>query len=327
MHKTLLKWLILTLLIIYAGWVAVWAGSEARSHTCTGIDVHVEGVALADSTTQAGVLAHLAAYEGKIKGIPAHSVNTQAIEDYLSQLSNFETVECVITADHRLRIDIVPMRPEVRIFDSGGSYYINRTGKRIDSNARFFVDVPVVKGEFNENFPATTVLPLTRFISSDPFMSQLVAMVEAKDADNLLLVPRIHGHLINFGDTTRLAEKRDALKAMYRKVLPYKGWETYDTISVRFRGQVVATRRDKKPLIHSATYVEEYDPEEATLPTEEDNLPTVRTAAPAQAPSGGGNRKRPKTESASAQPAAGNENNTPAVTPDTPKQNTTQSAT
>ncbi|MDE5796938.1 MAG: hypothetical protein K2H75_07480, partial [Muribaculaceae bacterium] len=239
MRKTLLKWLILTLLLIYAGWVAVWAGDEAERHTCAGIEVRVESNLLSDSTTQAGVLAHLGAYEGKIKGIPTSRINTQAIEDYLSRLSNFETVECVITSDHYLRIDIVPMRPEVRIFDSKGSYYINRSGKRIDSNAHFFVDVPVVKGEFTENFPATTVLPLTRFIASDPFMSQLVAMVEAKDADNLLLVPRIHGHLINFGDTTRLAEKRDALKAMYRKVLPYKGWETYDTISVRFRGQVV----------------------------------------------------------------------------------------
>ncbi|MDE5876783.1 MAG: hypothetical protein K2H47_04720 [Muribaculaceae bacterium] len=321
MRKTLLKWLILTLLLIYAGWVAVWAGGEAERHTCAGIEVRVESNLLSDSTTQAGVLAHLGAYEGKIKGIPTHRINTQAIEDYLSHLSNFETVECVITSDHFLRIDIVPMRPEVRIFDSKGSYYINRTGKRIDSNANFFVDVPVVKGEFTENFPATTVLPLTRFIASDPFMSQLVAMIEAKDADNLLLVPRIHGHLINFGDTTRLAEKRDALKAMYRKVLPYKGWETYDTISVRFRGQVVATRRDKKPLIHSATYVEEYDPEEATLPTDDDNTPSTTTTGttPAGSP-------KPKAESAVAQAKGSKGTSTPTGTPDTSTPTTTQSS-
>lgn len=324
MRKTLLKWLILTLLIVYAGWVAVWAGGEAERHTCAGIDVRVEGVALADSTTQSGVLAHLAGYEGKIKGLPTYRVNTQAIEDYLSNLSNFETVECVITSDHRLRIDIVPMRPEVRIFDSKGSYYINRAGKRIDSNARFFVDVPVVKGEFTENFPATTVLPLTRFIASDPFMSQLVAMIEAKDADNLLLVPRIHGHLINFGDTTRLTEKRDALKAMYRKVLPYKGWETYDTISVRFRGQVVATRRDKKPLVHSATYVEEYDPEEATLPTEDDNTPPT-PGAPGTAQSGS-TQSRPKAETAAAQNTVSNRSAAASGNPDTTTPNTTQSS-
>lgn len=322
MHKTLLKWLILTLLLIYAGWIAVWAGGEAERHTCAGIEVRVESNLLSDSTTQAGVLAHLGAYEGKIKGIPTHRINTQAVEDYLSRLSNFETVECVITSDHYLRIDIVPMRPEVRIFDSKGSYYINRTGKRIDSNAHFFVDVPVIKGEFTETFPATTVLPLTRFIASDPFMSQLVAMIEAKDADNLLLVPRIHGHLINFGDTTRLTEKRDALKAMYRKVLPYKGWDTYDTISVRFRGQVVATRRDKKPLIHSATYIEEYDPEEATLPTDDDNRPSAPSTGtrPASTP-------RPKAESAAAKATSGNGASTPAGNPDTSTPNITQSST
>ena len=54
---------------------------------------------------------------------------------------------------------------------------------------------------------------------------------------------------------------------MYHKVMPYKGWDEYDTISVRFRGQIVATRRDKTLLNHGpATDDNEVDPEEATLP-------------------------------------------------------------
>ena len=72
--------------------------------------------------------------------------------------------------------------------------------------------------------------------------------------------------MVNFGDTTRLAEKRDALKLFYSKVMPYKGWEEYDTISVKFRGQVVATRRDKTRLNVNSEPIEEEDLEEATLP-------------------------------------------------------------
>jgi len=52
----------------------------------------------------------------------------------------------------------------------------------------------------------------------------------------------------------------------YRQVMPYKGLEEYDTISVKFRGQVVATRRDKTRLNHAEEYEEEIDLEEATLP-------------------------------------------------------------
>ena len=35
------------------------------------------------------------------------------------------------------------------------------------------------------------------------------------------------------------------LRDFYRYVAPVKGWEKYDTISVAWRRQVVATRRDK----------------------------------------------------------------------------------
>ncbi len=90
-------------------------------------------------------------------------------------------------------------------------------------------------------------------------------MFEAKDADDILLIPRVAGHVINFGDASGLERKRRALMAIYRNVMPYKGWEEYDTISVKFRGQVVATRRDKSAAAHSAVLTEEADLEEASL--------------------------------------------------------------
>lgn len=53
---------------------------------------------------------------------------------------------------------------------------------------------------------------------------------------------------------------------MYRKVMPYKGWEAYDTISLKFEGQVVATRRDKSRLNHGEDNGDDIALEEATLP-------------------------------------------------------------
>lgn len=266
MRKTILKWLTLTLLLCYAGWIAVWAGDQERQQVCGDVQIKVCGTAVTDTMTKAGVTEHLSHYGRRLQGAPVTQIDTEHLEHYLGRLSNLEAVQCVLTSDHTLRIEVTPMQPELRVFDRSGSHYVNRAGKTVPTNARFFADVPVVRGEFSDSFRPTDVMPLTRFIQSDPFMRELVAMVEARDADNLLLVPRIHGHIINFGDTTRLAEKRDALLSMYRKVLPYKGWETYDTISVRFRGQVVATRRDKARPAHGEQYDEEVDPEEATLP-------------------------------------------------------------
>lgn len=272
MRKTLLKWLLLTFLIAYAAGMTIWAHGEAQRHACKGFTVEIADCATADSVTQSGVEEELAKYPRKIKGVPLSAVNTLDIERYLSRFSNFEDVECNFSTDGVLRVSVVPMVPEIRVFDGGKSYYINKDGKKIQSKANFFVDVPVVQGKFGKTFTPSDVLPVTRFVQNDAVLRDLVGMVEASGPEDIILVPRIHGHVINFGDTSRLGEKRQALLTFYRKVIPYKGWMEYDTISVKFRGQIVATRRNKAPSEHGQKYEEEEDLEEATLPTESLNL-------------------------------------------------------
>lgn len=268
MRKTLLKWTLLVFLFAYVTAITVWAHGEAALHSCRGIEVTIASGFSADSVTISGVEEELARYPKKIKGIPVAQVNTLELEQYLSKFSNFEEVECAMSTDGILGVSIVPMVPEIRVFDADQSYYINKDGKRIRSKANFFVDVPVVSGKFSKDFQAKDVLPVTRFVQNDPVLRELVGMVSVRDAHNIFLVPRIHGHVVNFGDTTRLGEKRRALLTFYRRVIPYKGWQEYDTISVKFKGQVVATRRNKNPNVHSQKYEEEIDLEEATLPVD-----------------------------------------------------------
>lgn len=264
--NTIFKWVCLVLLIGYSAWITIWAHEEASRHVCKGISVVVDAPAPIDSIVGRGVVEELSRYPSKIKGVPIDQINTREIEDYLGALSTFESVNCVVTAAGELQVHVVPMVPVMRVFFADNSYYINKDGKHIASNAEFFSDVPVVTGDFTHEFQPHHILPLVRFISEDPMMRDLTSMIVARDSRNLIIVPPITGHVVNFGDTTRLAEKRDALKLFYRKVMPYKGWEQYDTISVKFKGQIVATRRDKTKLNVTEDPIEEVDLEEGTLP-------------------------------------------------------------
>lgn len=268
MGKTIAKWSVLVILMAYAIGMTVWAHQQADRHICTGIDVNIKGTSKADSVTRQGVMAELARYPSRIVGAPFNTINTLEIQRYLKGFSNFEDVECLMSSQGRLMVNIVPMIPEIRVFDGGASYYVNKDGKRIESNAEFFSDVPVVTGRFSRSMPASYVLPVTRFIASDSLLRHLVGMVKVVDKDNILLLPRFEGQVINFGDTSRLAAKRRALLTAYHRILPYKGWEHYDTISVKFKGQIVATRRDKTPLHPILPIEDAVDPEEASIPTD-----------------------------------------------------------
>lgn len=266
MGRTIIKWLILTSLFAYITFATIWAHGEAKRHGCNGIEVTIVSGMIADTITGKGVMYELSRYPEQIIGRPIETINTLEIEHYLSSFSNFEDVNCVFHTDGKLGVTVTPMVPALRVFDNGKSYYINKDGKIIESNANFFVDVPIVTGSFTETFTPKDILPVSRFIMADKVLNKLVGMIEAKDPHNIILVPRIRGHVVNFGDTTCLEEKRRALLTMYRKVMPFKGWEEYDTISVKFKGQIVATRKQKRRQDYGRDYGDDIALEEATLP-------------------------------------------------------------
>lgn len=266
MWKVVLKWTILVGLIAYVVAMFVWARAEASRHTCHGIEVSIDGKSRVASITEESVKDVLKDYPGLIVGQPIHSINTLAIADYLRHFNNFETVDCMITTQGNLKVRVVPMVPALRVFDaSGSSYYVNKDGKTMAAIPGFHVDVPVVSGRFGKDFQPVGLMPVVRFIQKDSLLTHLVGMIQAKDKENILLVPRVKGHVINLGDTSRLPEKRQAILTAYRSILPYKGWDTYDTISVKFKGQIVASRRDKTPLFPVPVIDDGDDGEEASL--------------------------------------------------------------
>lgn len=266
MVKKVLTWVLFVILVGYVIAAGFWARAEAKKNSCKGIKIEIAQGAGADSISNEGVMIELNRYPGKIVGEQISAINARNVEQFLKNYPQFEDVDCSFTTDGKLKVNVIPMIPELRIFEDSTSYYINKDGKKMPSKASFFVDCSVAGGKFSDKFPPTAILPVTRFIENDDVLKGLVGMVYAEDADNIILVPRIHGHVINIGDTTRLKEKKEALLAMYRKVLPHKGWEEYDTISVKFKGQVVATRRNKGLTPHPKVEFEEPDMEDFTLP-------------------------------------------------------------
>ena len=267
MWKTIFKTVLCAVLLGYVALAFAFVHDDNAKRVCPGIDLRIEGNTLPDSVLRQGVNSQLARYGQKLKGRRLDSIDLKGLEDYLSRFSNFESVECSINPDSRLRITITPIKAEVRVFsDNGRSFYINRYGKRIDADAEFYIDVPVLIApeKYESSIPAA--LSLIRYAGADPELSPLIAAYKIDGPNDLLIIPRLQGHVINFGDSTRMDEKKAAILTAYRSVLPSKGWNVYDTISVKFRSQIVATRRNKAVANHGPVDDDGEDLEEATLP-------------------------------------------------------------
>lgn len=266
MIKTIVKWLILLTLLCYIAIAVTWTHEIANARICKGVEVEIAENSTSKFVTVEGVMEKISDISPNITSFNLSDINTEEIECRLAEDNSFESVECYLTSDDKLRIEIVPMVPELRVFDSNGeSYYINKDGKRIDAGEIFFIDAPVVRGAFDFQFKPDHIFPVSRYIQADKELVNLITMIEAKDPHNILLYPCIKGHVINIGDTTNLPDKFERLMIMYHQVMPYKGWHTYDTISVKFRNQIVATRKDKSKRHAMNIPMDSIDPEEHNL--------------------------------------------------------------
>lgn len=178
----------------------------------------------------------------RIKKVAIGDLNTLDIERRVMEIDKIQDVNCVALNDGTLQIDVVPLVPEARIFDtnSGRNFYINRAGKRMMASYRFRLDVPVVVGHFEGDVKPTCVLPVLDYMKEKPTVGALMSSLKVHRNGDILFVPMIKGHVVNLGDTLHLDSKFRRLLTFYDQVMPVKGWEYYDTLSVKWRGQLVA---------------------------------------------------------------------------------------
>lgn len=159
-------------------------------------------------------------------------------------------MEVVRLTDGTIRIKATPIIPVARIFDAGESYYINRAGKRVSADARYHKDVPIIEGHFeyaDTAFTPASLLPLLSYISNDSVWNAYVSMIKVKSPNDIILVPVIREHVINIGTPDNFDDKFARLKKFYTEVLPLQGWEKYDTLTLKWNGQLVASKRRRAP--------------------------------------------------------------------------------
>lgn len=213
---------------------------------------HITGVkvSLTDPTSRfvsASDVARAVGSDAELRAMLRDSFDLASLERRLQASDKLEAANVSLLADGRLHVEATPVVPVARVFDRGKpSYYINTEGKVIAAELRYHLDVPVVAGTFDSIHPAKRLLPLLDYIAAHRDVGAMVATVTQEPDGNIIIIPTIVGHVVNFGDTSRVADKFRRLKTFYRHVMPTKGWDTYDTIAVKWSGQVVGVLRNKQ---------------------------------------------------------------------------------
>ena len=136
-------------------------------------------------------------------------------------------------------------RPIVRVC-AQEEYYLGTEGERIPVSNVGSCDVVVASGDIPAKGKAQKeVWTLADYLDRHPDLSPLFDQIYRDSKGDLYLTPKLSNHVVQLGSVERLDEKFYNLMAFYTRGLPQVGWERYSQVSVKYRGQVVCTKRSE----------------------------------------------------------------------------------
>ncbi len=174
-------------------------------------------------------------------------VDERSMEAILRANPWVRDAQVYIDAERVMHIILTQRVPVVRIFEeNSNSYYLDAALQSMPLSAQYTHYTPVITGvprlgsdSASQNVRAC-IVGLVQRIQHDTFWSAQVSQIDMRRDGGFELIPVLGKQRIIIGDTSQLTEKLNNLFAFYKQVQNKVGWDKYNTIDVRYEGQVVA---------------------------------------------------------------------------------------
>jgi cell division protein FtsQ len=177
-------------------------------------------------------------------------------------LAAVKNAEVFLSLQGVLTVTVEQRQPLVRVFNNRGeSGYLDNLGHFMPLSHKYTARVLVANGHYSdglwafdakevaENDSLTKVLVLddvyrlASFIDKHPFWKAQINQVYYNRNHEFELIPRVGTHVILLGKAEQIEEKFGKLFAFYKKGLPYTDWNRYDHINLKYKNQVVCTKK------------------------------------------------------------------------------------
>jgi cell division protein FtsQ len=194
--------------------------------------------------------------DGNEKGIIGKNMlelNIPLIEQKLNHNDYIKKAQVFTDMNGNLKATIVQRRPIMRLLKANGtSFYLDEEGRKMPISAVFTAHVPVVTGNLFEDYLARDTMHSTvgmdlykiaTYVDKDTFWKAQIEQIFVTAESEFVLIPKIGEHTIQFGTIENMEEKFEKLLLFYKEGLNRVGWETYSTINLRYKDQVVCTKK------------------------------------------------------------------------------------
>jgi len=250
-------------LLLLAGmlFMLTLVGRNAGNKTCSNVFIHIDTTGGNRFVTKRVIWSKILSMGDSLKGRSIKDIDFNRLEQAISSISSVHSVSVYAMISGDLFIDVSQRTPVIRVHNMHDEqFYIDTQGKMMELSENYSAPVVIATGYIDEKFSASRNLAavkndttsrktslqqlyeLAMYLQHVPFWEAQIDQIYIDRKNEIIVYPRLGDHAILLGNTNMLEEKFFHLMLFYKKVLSILPWDTYSTINLKFRNQIVCTK-------------------------------------------------------------------------------------
>lgn len=177
-------------------------------------------------------------------------INKTEIEKRIELNEYVANAEVFTNYEGSIKVNVEQKSPIYRVFNNKGvSYYVGNNGEHIPISSKFTPRLIVATGylpnnNINNEELNQQIKTLVNYIETNDFWNALIGQIYVEKNGDLILYPKIGEHKVILGNTDNLEEKFKYLKVFYKEALKYVNWTQYESINLKYKGQIICTKKE-----------------------------------------------------------------------------------
>lgn len=241
-------------IFLFAGlfiFITIYANKQRQEVICNEIVINIKDNEEQQFINENEVREYINNYgQSIVINQPIHSIDKASIEKRIEENAFVANAEVFSNFEGNIKVNVSQKKPIYRVFNNKGvSYYVSNNSEIIPLSSKFTPRLIVVTGylpnaaEFSQSEKSNELKILVEFISNNSFWSAFVGQIYVAKNGDYILYPKIDEHRIILGDINGLATKFKQLEAFYQDGLKYMDWKKYTSVSVKYKGQIICTKK------------------------------------------------------------------------------------
>lgn len=240
--KNILIWLMAIIVVGYIIGMGIWSSRRANTQVCPAVEISITDFDKRQYVTEAELINLL-----KDKGLypvgkTIAGVSTQVIESAVLSHPMVRRAECYTTQAGTVCIRLSQRIPVLRVISGDESYFVDIDRTRMPIQESVTTPVLIAQGNIGERMAKNELADMALWIDDNPYWKEKIASVQVVSPKMVYLVQKPDETHLILGEVSGFKRKLGKLRTLYDNGFDQIGWQTYNEIDLRYKGQVVGRK-------------------------------------------------------------------------------------